>query len=381
MSSLGDGLLVVALPLLAVRITAQPLLIAGIAVASGLPWLLLGLPAGALADRAERSLLVLLVDLLRAVVVAGLGLAVAFSRPTMVEIYAAAFLVGTGETVVTAATKAAVPLIAGPGELPRVNGQINAAETAGVEFAGPALGGFVFSLRAWLPFLGDAVSYLASAFLLERATAHLGPRPERPTTGIVADMRTGLAWFASNRRLRVLATIVSSFAFCQSAVLSVLVIYATRTLHLHGAAYGALLSVAAVGDVTASLLAGRIHGRLGPYVSILVAGTLAGGAYVLLGGTSHAYVAVVALAIEAAGSSLGNVTTLSLRQRLIPPERFGLVSNAFRMCVLGMVPVGALAGGVLTSALGTRPTFVVAGIAQLAVLALMAVPLRFVAIS
>ncbi|MDA8291081.1 MAG: MFS transporter [Actinomycetota bacterium] len=380
-SSLGDGLLAVALPLLAVRLTTKPLLVAGIAVAGSLPWLLFGLPAGALADRVERSTLVLVVDLARFAMVGGLGAVVAFSHPSVGELYVAAFAVGAGETIVTAATKSAVPLLAEERDRPRLNGRVNAAETAGVEFAGPAAGGAAFAWRAWIPFVGDALTYLVSALLVERATAHLGPPPERSRTTIASDVRQGLSWFASSRSLRVLASIVASFAFCQAAVLSVLVIYATRVLGLHGAEYGVLLSVAALGDVASSLLAGRVHGRLGPFLSLLVAGTLAGAAYVLLGGTSRPYVAVVALALEAAGSSLGNVTTLSLRQRLIPPERFGLVSNAFRMCVFGAVPLGALAGGALTAAIGTRPTFVVAGIAQLAALAAMAVPLRLVAIA
>ena len=380
-SSAGDGLLVVALPLLAVRLTTQPLLIAGIAVAGGLPWLLVGLPSGALADRVERSTLVLAVDLARAAAIGALALAVLLGRSSIAELYVAAFLIGAGETAVVAATKAAIPELAAPSELIRVNGRVNAVETAGVEFAGPALGGLVFSIRSWLPLAGDALSYAASALLLRSAMAGAGARRDPRRTSVAADMRAGLAWFGSSGALRVLATIVASFAFCQAAVLAVLVIYATRILHLHGAAYGVMLSVAALGDVAASLLAGRVHRRLGPFVTILLAGALAGGAYVLLGSTARPYVAVAALALEAAGSSLGNVTTLTLRQRIIPLELFGVVSNAFRMCVLGMVPLGALAGGLLTGSLGTRPTFVIAGILQLAVLALMATPLRLVAIT
>lgn len=374
-SSLGDGLALVAFPLLAIKLTTHPILIAGLAVAAGLPWLVVALPAGAIVDRVERQRLVLAVDLARAVVVALLALGAATSRLSIFDLYIAAFLVGAGETVVSAAARAVVPLIAGE-DLVRVNGRVSAAETIGVQLAGPALGGVVFSAASSLPFLGDAVSYVASAFLLRSAipptTGHVAAR----STSVMADVRWGLHWFMANPALRILAVVVASFAFCQAMVLAVLVLYANHDLRLGGVGYGLFLSVAAIGDVLASLLAQRVHARLGPFVTVLGAGALAGCAYVLLGSTSEVLLAVSALALEAAASSLGNVATLSQRHRIIPTERFGLVNNAFRMCVIGVVPFGSLTGGALAAAYGTRATFVAAGMLQLVVLAAMALPLR-----
>lgn len=375
-SSFGDGLVFVAFPLLAVRLTHEPLLIAGLMVAGRLPWLLVALPAGALVDRVSRRKLVMSVDLARAVVIALVALAAVLGRIRLGELYLASFLVCAGETVVSAATRSALPLLASAEDLPAANGRFTAAETVGVQFAGPAVGGVVFAVASSLPFVGDAVSYLASALLLGSAMPDDSAREPPAHGGVLADVRSGLRWFLASNALRLLALLVASFAFCQALVLSVLVIYATRVLHLHGADYGFLLAVAALGDIAASLCAGRIQTRLGGIPTVLGSGILAGGAYVLLGSTTLAYVAVVALALEAAGSSLGNVTTLSMRHRLIPLERFGLVNNAFRMCVLGVVPLGALVGGALTAVLGTRPTFVLAGIAQLVATAMVAVPLR-----
>ena len=63
---------------------------------------------------------------------------------------------------------------------------------------------------------------------------------------------------------------------------------------------------------------------------------------------------------------------MSLRHRVIPTELFGRVNNAFRMCVLGVMPLGALAGGVLTARFGLRTTFLIAGVTQVSLIALLA---------
>jgi MFS family permease len=380
-SSLGDGFVFVAFPLLAVRLTTDPIFVSGLAFATRLPWLLISLPAGALVDRVRRRRLVLVVDLIRAAVVAGVGIGVVSGHVSLAGLYAAAFLVGAGETLVSTAMRAAIPDLAAGGDVTGLNGQVYAAQTAGVQFAGPAVGGAIFSAGGSIPFFGDAVSYVVSAVVLCTTLPGDGRDPDRAGTSLRADIRTGLRWFVANRTLRLLAVVVTSFAFCQAMVLAVLVLFATEKLGLGDVGYGLFLAVAAVGDVAASLLAGRIHDRVGSYRTVLVAGVGAAAGYVLLGSTTAVAVAAAALALEAASSSLGNVATLSARHRIIPAERFGLVNNAFRMSVTGFIPVGALLGGVLTAWLGPSATFVVAGAVQIAVVAVTARPLRILGLA
>jgi Na+/melibiose symporter-like transporter len=314
--------------------------------------------------------------LVRALVIGALGVAILTATLPIEALYAAAFLVGTGETVVSAALRATVPLLAEGDVVVSTNGYVNAARTTGTQFAGPAIGGVIFSAAASVPFLGDALSYVVSAVLLRTTIPDNPALLTRSTTTIWADVKEGMRWFLANRTLRVLAALVTSFAFCQAMVLAVFVLYATRNLHLHATGYGILLAVAGVGDVAASLLARRIHARLGPWVTVVVAGIFAAGGYLLLSSTSSAYVAALALAVEAAATSLGNVATLSIRHRLIPNERFGLTNNAFRMSVTGLIPVGAIVGGALTATIGAPHAFMIAGVIQLVAVAVAAIPLR-----
>ena len=76
-SFVGDGVLLVALPLLAATLTRSPLVVSGVALAESLPWLLVALPAGALVDRLNRGRVMIVADLARFAALAALGTTIA----------------------------------------------------------------------------------------------------------------------------------------------------------------------------------------------------------------------------------------------------------------------------------------------------------------
>src|SRR4051795_13657965 len=94
-SNLGDGLMTAAGPLLVASQTHDPVLVAAAAMASQLPWLVFGLVAGALADRLDRRVMVIVVDSLRAVVLAGLCGVIVTGRVDIWLVMAAVFVLGT----------------------------------------------------------------------------------------------------------------------------------------------------------------------------------------------------------------------------------------------------------------------------------------------
>ncbi len=387
-SSLGDGLVAVALPLLALRLTKSALLIAALSAATQLPWLVVGLPAGVLIDRVNRRRLVVLVETGRAVVVAVVAVLAALRRSSLPELYVAAVLIGVGDTLVYATSRSVVPRASAGQTMVRAAGRLTAAQSATLTFAGPALGGWLFSVARSIPFVADALSYVASAGLLRGAVSDA----ERTDGGAArarteeresarGELRGGLGWFAGSRALKALVSCVASLAFCQAVVFGVLVVYATRQLHLEATGYGLFLALAAMGNVAGSLGAAKLHSVLGPYLTIVTAGCLAASGYLALGSTSDRVVAVVALGIEAVAVAIGNVASTAARYRIIPAERFGVVSNAFRMFVVGATPLGSLCGGALAVAYGTRTTFAVAGALQLVALVAVAVPLRSIRVT
>lgn len=369
-SSMGDGLALVAFPLLATSLTHDPRLIAGVALATRLPWLVVSLPAGALADRLDRRRLLATVETVRMAVLAALGLAIATRRVDLVELYATAFVLGTCETAFVAATQAVVPEIVPTHQLARANGRLVVSEATGEQFAGPALGGLAFAAAASVPFLADGVSFAASAVLLTRAlprrSSPRGARAHRsPRQTIRRDVAEGLRWLAADHVLRVTAALIASFAFCQALGMAVLVVYGVAVLHLSGPGYGLFVAAAAVGNLLGAGTARRALNRFGTAAVLVAAGILAAAAFAVVGLTSDVVVAAAALAAEAVAVGVGNVATLSLRQARIPGPLAGRVNAAMRMCTLGAASVAALAGGILTSVAGAHAPFLCGGIVQL----------------
>jgi len=187
-STLGDGMYLAALPLLAATLSRDPLAVSVVTVAGWLPWLLFALPAGALVDRLDRRRVMWTVDAGRAAVVGALTVAVVAGRASIPLLAVAGFLVGAGQTLVENAAQAMVVAVVGrdPRRLERANGRLVASLTVGQQLAGPPLGSAAFAVAAWLPFLADAVSFGASASLVATIKGQFRPAgtpdPQTPAT-------------------------------------------------------------------------------------------------------------------------------------------------------------------------------------------------------
>ena len=372
-SSTGSGLALVAFPLLALALTRSPLLIAGVAATERLAWLVLALPAGALVDRARRRVLALGVHLARAVLLGLLALVVATRHAVLAELYLAAFLVGAGETIAYALTHANLQALAPPEGLARANGRLSAVETATERFLGQAAGGLAYAAARALPFLADALGYLLAAPLLFVATPERqGPPPDRPAR---REIRDGLCFLGRHRTLRLVSSALGAFALCQAVVMAILVVYARRSLHLGSAGFGLLLATAALGDVGGSLLAARAEARIGAVRLLFLAGAFAGLSYLGLALAGRVLGAGAALCAEGGTTALGYVAAATLRQRLIPPARFGVVNNAIRAVTALAAPLGALLGGAIATLASPQLAFLVAGLLQLCVASSLAAPL------
>jgi MFS family permease len=370
-SSVGDGLALVALPLLAASLTTNGALVAGVVAAQRLPWLLFSLPAGALADRGNARRLLCTADVARMVAVGVFGALVIVTGVAVPVLYVLAFALGSFEVLASAASQAVVPsLIRGDDARAQANGRLLAAQLTGEQFAGPALGGVVFAAAAAAPFLVDSASFAASAALLLFAL----PRPRRARVPVErpplrADIRDGLRVFRDDAWLRLLAALVGAFAFTQAMVFGVLVLFGRDELGLTGGGYGVLLAVAAIGNVAGSLLAGRAHSRFRAVRTLVGAGLLAGVSYLALAATSSVPLAGAALAVEALAVAVGNVASVTMRQAVIPTGQLGRVGSTMRLVIFGAMPVGALVGGAIAELVSVRGAITAAGALQLVVVA------------
>lgn len=376
-SFLGDGLALVAFPLLAARFTHDPLLIAGVAVATRLPWLFLSLPLGALADRVDRRRLLMVVEVSRMVVLLGLGGLIATGHASILAIYVTSFAIGAFQILFVGATQAVIPEMVSRERLAAANGRLYGVQMAG-EFIGPAVGGLAFAAMASLPFLADALSFGASAGLLilalpRRAQWATASRVSRGR--ITADIGEGLRWFRRHRILRLVAALVATFAFCQAIGMAIIVVYALRVLHLTGLGFGLFVSAATIGNLAGALVAARVVRRFGTGAALMAAGLFAGLSFLLVGITSALPLALAAFMVESACVGVGNVASVTLRQALIPTALAGRVQVIMRTCTYGAMTLGALAGGVVASAIGPHSPFAIGGAIQIAGTVAIGLPL------
>ncbi len=211
-SNLGDGITLVAGPLLAATLTRDPVLVAGITFAQRLPWLLFSLLSGALVDRLDRRLTMGTVDLLRFVLLGVLGLAVLAGWATLPLLYAVFFLVGAAETFFANASLAIMPSIVPKEHLDRANGRLFAAELVTNQFAGGPIGGALFAVAAALPFLLDAGTFGVSAVLILalRGSFRVSEPGTPRKTGMLAEIGEGIGWLLCHRLLLALAIMLGA---------------------------------------------------------------------------------------------------------------------------------------------------------------------------
>lgn len=357
--NLGDGAFAAAVPLLAVTITDDPRLVSVLAAAIYLPWLLFSLPAGALVDRLDRPTLMWISQFAQATVVGTVAVLAALGALGIPTLALLAFALGACDVVVGNAAQAALPDLVAKPLLHRANGRQQTITVVGQQFAGPPLGSLLFAISTALPFMVDAATFVVSSALLRTL-----PRTRRsreahlPLRAAVAE---GLRWLRGHRLLRTLAVLLGVNTFCFQFGNATLVLLATQVLHLDPAGYGLLLAAAAVGAILGGLFTARLVARVGEWGSLVFALSTISVAFVGIGLSPDAIVLAVLLAVNGYATTVWNVVAVGLRQRLVPPELLGRVTSVYRMIGWGLMPLGALTGGIVAHTLGLRAPFPIAG--------------------
>jgi MFS family permease len=374
LSNLADGLVKIALPLIAVTLTDSPGLVAGVTLAVTLPWLLFALPAGALADRVDRRIAMVTADVVRAAAVAVLAvplvLGLESSAAAIWALYALALLLGTAETVYDTCAQSILPQVVPRDRLPRANGRLIAAELTANEFVGPPLGGLLVAAGVAAAFAAPAALWAAAVGVLLLLRGGFSVPREVPTT-LRADVAEGLRYLWRHRLLRTLAAMTGLFNLATNATFAVFVLYAVgpdSTMGLTEVAYGLLFATLAAGSLIGALLADPIIRRLGRSRSLLV-GILGGvGTVGIPALTTIPLVIAAAFLVGGLTNALWNVVAVSLRQRITPDRILGRINSSYRLVAWGTRPLGAAAGGLLGELLGLRAVFAIAAALILATL-------------
>ncbi len=351
-SSLGDGLARTAAPLLAVPLTSDPLLVAGVAALQLLPWLLFAIPAGLIIDAVDRRHALATANILRALLAVALLVLAATGTLTIWWLYVVIFLFGIGETVYDGAIRAVVPSVVPKALLPRANGRIEGAETVVQNFLAGPLTSVLFAVTVLIPLGANAAAYALAAVLAfalpvaasGRQFAAARPAQREPWHQTLA---AGFRFIFGSRMLVTLLFLSTFVGLCFSASTASFVLFLIERLGLPEALYGAFLLTGAFGALAGSFVASPLARRFGSGPTMAVANLVAIVPLVVVGLVPSLWVTGAAFFVTSAGVVVWNVLVISLRQSIIPGRLLGRVHGSWRTVLWGSMPLGALIGGLI----------------------------------
>ncbi len=376
-SNLGDGLSVVAYPWLASALTRNPVAIAGVAVATRLPWLVFTLPAGVITDRVDRRKLVMGMDLIRFALTLGVAFAVLAAEGSLndpgdiadglastpdngavalVLLYLAAVLLGSAEVLRDNSAQTLMPSLVDTEHLDKANGRLWGAEMVMNAFVGPPLAGLLLSVSFALPFFIDAGTFAVAAGLLFLIAGDFAPkgRPvDAPQASFREDLREGVRWLWQHRLLRSLGIALGLLNGLGAMQQAVDVLFAQEVLGLSAAGFGALAIAFAIGGVTGSMVAHRVSEKLGPGNSLFATIIVSAIGPALIGSMPSVPLVFAVFLVGSFFAVVWNVITVGLRQTLIPDHLLGRVNSVYRFFGWGMIPIGSMLGGLLVVVVDT----------------------------
>lgn len=359
-SSAGDGMFLTAFPLLAAILTRDPVLIAGVTIASRLPWLMFSLFTGALADRMDRRKLMIGADLIRLVIVGLLGVAILTDVVNIWMLYLCAFLLGTCETLHVNAAQGLIPAIVKPEDLLEANARFASGQIVAAQFIGPPLGVAMFNASMSLPFLADAATFAGSAALVARVPDEHAV--ERPTTKILQDIKDGIRYTIETVSLRRLTEILMVVNFFYFAANSLLVLYNEDLLGGNKITFTALSVGAASGTVISRFFLDKITTKLGKTRTLQVSLWAWAIATIGLAVAWEPILAIVMHLVLGLGSGWWIALNTTLRQQITPTRMLGRMNAVSRTVTWGIVPFGALFGGIAARVFGLRGPFIISAV-------------------
>jgi MFS family permease len=334
-----------AYPLLILALTHSAVLAGAVGTARAVAVLCLQLPAGALSDRLDRRLTMITCDVMRAVLLAVLGVLVILSLAPWPVVLVAGVAEGGASAIFSPAATAALPAIVPDAQLEEAWAATE-ARTYAASLAGPALGGVLFGLGRAVPFLADALSCAASFATVSRIRGRFRPQRAAARKALWSEVADGvrLTWRVPVLRAVVITAPLANFAF--TGVLFTI----TLALRQHGspaAVIGLVQAGVAAGGLLGAVAAPRLQGRvrLGTLVTAVdLAGALLFGVAALLV-PSPLVAAPVALALLLAPAVNAALTAVMLRSA--PEEMRGRVSNTVLMAATALATLAPLVAGLL----------------------------------
>ncbi|TXS54871.1 MFS transporter [Streptomyces sp. me109] len=326
-----------------------------------LSFLLFGLIAGALVDRWDRKATMIWCEVGRAVLTAGVAVALWLNRLTLPQLYATALLAGVLTTLFQVANTAALPNVVGPRQLSAALGYSQSAAGA-VGIFGAPLAGALYAVGRTVPFTLNAVSFAVSAASLRlmRARFQVDRQDVRTTSPLTTEIREGIGWLWRQPVIRFL-TLVSAADKVRYGAGYLLIITLARQAGASPLWIGLIFSGAAVGAMAGALVSDRVTRRfpLGRIAVVML--WLEALMFPLYALAPNPLTLAAVAAAESLVAPVYAVAMTTHQLAITPDELRGRATSAVSTLTTGALSIGTLAGGALITTLGSKPLVWVCG--------------------
>lgn len=363
-SNFADGVLRVAVPLIAVKLTTAPVSISAISALGMLPWLLFAIPIGGLADRVNRRTFLAVAHAIRTFTAAAISLAITTNHLTISWLFLAVAVFGTCEVIADTTAQTLIPRLLAKDELERGNSRLYLAETVVQDFMGGPTGGLLYGISIGIPLFVSSAGYLIAALLIlmiplqavhDVRTEGVESEQKEP---FLQSIKFGIQYLYNHKPMRHLVLMTTSIGFWFNFGSATIVLFLLHSLHLKPAYFGLVMAIQASGSIVASLTAARMSTRFGRGrvmgFSMVVQCIL----WVATAFMTNIVQFVLTGIIMTGLGTYWNILIMATYQELIPNHLYGRIHGTRRTLVWGMMPFGSLLGGYI-STFGLRiPIFI-----------------------
>jgi MFS family permease len=345
LSDTGSEIGMLGYPLLILALTHSAVLAGLVGTARAVAQLCLQLPAGALSDRFDRRLTMIICDIVRAVLLTVLGALIAAHLASWPVVLVVALIESGAGTIFDPAATAALPGIVPDGQLERAWAATE-ARTYSASLAGPAIGGVLFGLGHGVPFLADAVSYGVSFGTVSRIRGRFRSEKAVGRKALWREVADGLqfVWRVPILRAVVIQAPLVNFSFTG------VIFTITLAMRQHGTStvvIGLVQAAIAAGGLLGAIAAPRLQGRmrLGTLAALIsLAGALLFGAAAVLI-PSPLVAAPVAVTLMLAPAA--NAAIFAVMLRSTPEEMRGRITSTVIMVATALAALAPLIAGLL----------------------------------
>ena len=357
-SSLGSSVTSLALPLVALTVLHAGVVAVGLlSAAAWLPWLVVGLPAGAWVDRLPRRPVMMTCDAASLLLFASVPVAVWLHALTMTQLLLVALLAGVAKVFFSTAYRAYLPALVPESDLVEANARLQGSESAS-QVVGPGLAGVLAQVAgAAGALLLDAASFAVSLLCLRRIDAVETPTvvERRPLRREIGD---GLRFVARDPLLRVTTVFGCACNLVLAGYGAIQLTFLVRGVGLSAGPAGLLVAVGSAGGVVGAVAAPALVRRLGSARALLVTklGAPVLGLLIPLtaGGWRLAFFGLGSFGMVG-GIVAGNVVMGGFMQAYCPRAMMGRITTSIQVVNFGAIPLGAVAAGLLAQHAGFGP--------------------------